>query len=272
MPRPFGRPRTAPAIDPATHFITPSLHWSKQGLINSGLVADRIHVVPHGIDPEIFHPLPPQQRAEIRRRNGLSDRFLFLNVGMMADNKGVDTLLRAFAEVRRRHSHAMLVLKDARGLYSWDGVSVIQKTRRKWPGQLDNLSPDCVHVIGENLNLSALSQLYGTCDAYISPYRAEGFNLPPLEAAACGLPIAVTAGGPTDEYAHESFALRIASRDASKEGMAFLEPDLDSLIECMLQLIENRAPRLDRDEGLRWIGENFTWAHAVDKLLTVFKT
>ena len=46
-------------------------------------------------------------------------------------------------------------------------------------------------VISKNLRITELNNLYNL-DCYASPYRAEGFNLTPLEATSSGTPIIVT--------------------------------------------------------------------------------
>ena len=50
-----------------------------------------------------------------------------------------------------------------------------------------------------------MAELYQVADAYVTPYACEGFNLPALEAAACGLPLICTRGGPTDEFTTADF-------------------------------------------------------------------
>lgn len=263
---PFAVPPEGPKIDPRLQFITSS-QWSKRGLENSRLDHNPIHVVPLGIDPAIFHPPAPEQREAMRSRLAIRpDRFVFLNLGAMTGNKGIDILLRAFAQVRRLHPEALLLLKDQRLLYGVTASQQIEAARKSWPEEMASVTKGSVAVMPRNLDLATVAALYGACDAYVSPYRAEAFNLPPLEAAACGLPIVVTKGGSTDDYAHESFALTVPARDK----MDFLEPDLDATIDAMLQVIERRASALDSEKAVRWISEKFTWKHTVDKLLTVF--
>ena len=254
--------------DPSTQFITPS-HWARAGLVASG-ITNPIHVVPHGVDLDIFRPPTPQRRAVMRGRYKIADdRFVFLNVGGMSANKGIDLLLLAFNEVRRKHPKALLLLKDQRGLYGWTAGKAIAEAQAKWPGRLDDLGRDHVGVIGTGMSLNELSALYGAADAYVSPYRGEGFNIPPLEAAACGLPIAVTAGGATDDYANDLFAIRLPSHDAELQGYGCLEPEVDGIVDAMLRMIEGRFT-VDPDAVRGWIGENFTWKQVVDRLLDVF--
>ena len=47
-----------------------------------------------------------------------------------------------------------------------------------------------------------MAALYNLADAYVTPYHAEAFNMPALEAAACGVPLIVPRGGPTDDFVY----------------------------------------------------------------------
>jgi glycosyltransferase involved in cell wall biosynthesis len=120
-----------------------------------------------------------------------------------------------------------------------------------------------------------MAHLLRGADCYVSPYRAEGFNLPVLEAMACGVPVLCTAGGPTDEFTEAAFAQRIRSvpirkRLTEKESGDALEPDGDHLVELM------RSAARNGDRG-REIGahaarhalEKFTWDAVTDRLLAV---
>ena len=48
---------------------------------------------------------------------------------------------------------------------------------------------------GAPLSFREMALLYQAADVFVSPYRAEGFNIPALETAACGLPVICTRGG-----------------------------------------------------------------------------
>lgn len=64
----------------------------------------------------------------------------------------------------------------------------------------------------DSLHAEELRDLLAGADAYLSPYSAEGFNLPALEAVAVGTPAIVTAGGPTDEYLPDEVASKVLAR------------------------------------------------------------
>ena len=58
------------------------------------------------------------------------------------------------------------------------------------------LISDKILYDGSTLSTKQMAEFYLAADAYVSPYRAEGFNLPVLEASACGIPVICTKGGP----------------------------------------------------------------------------
>jgi len=117
-----------------------------------------------------------------------------------------------------------------------------------------------------------MAMLYQAADTYVSPYRAEGFNLPVLEAAACGIPIICTRGGSTDDFVTDDFARRIESRKVSSQlndqEIWRLEPDLEHLIALMVSAIEDAAWRKRAGEaGPLHAAANYTWDCAVDQLI-----
>src|SRR5262249_55546855 len=96
--------------------FTPS-RWSAEGFYGAGFSDTQVAIVPHGVDLDTFHP-SARPRDDVRRKLGLQDNdFVFLSVGAMTSNKGIDLLLKAFAEVSKRFRHARLVLKGIDPLY-----------------------------------------------------------------------------------------------------------------------------------------------------------
>jgi glycosyltransferase involved in cell wall biosynthesis len=249
--------------------ITPS-NWSAEGFYNAGFRPEQVIVVPHGVDVETFRPMP-ELRAPIREKISIpDDSFVFLSVGAMSGNKGMDLLFRAFAEVSRIYPNALLLLK---------GMDPLYKSRRFLHESMQLLPPADRERIekrmiyfGNSFHLKKMAQLYQAADAYVSPYRAEGFNLPVLEAAASGVPIICTGKGATDDFVTEAFARKIDSKKVSGryEGQEVfrLDPSVEHLIVLMRAVIEERSWRATASNaGPAHVRANFTWDHVVDRLL-----
>ena len=253
--------------------LTPS-NWSKRGFVRSGVAAEDVTVLPLGFDPLLFQPVTRERRTQIRAELGFSPGdFVFYHASSMSSNKGLQFLLPAFARLAQTHPDAQLLLKGLDSLYT---------SKQFFEAQLGIQAPGVVQAVasrvrylGGRLSFAEMARLYQASDCYLSPYVAEGFNMPALEAAACGLPVICTAGGPTDDFVTEDFALQIAStlepvKVSNTPHAMGLIPDLEHLAHLMLCVIDDAAFRESaRDAGPKYVGERFTWAKVVDRLLAI---
>jgi glycosyltransferase involved in cell wall biosynthesis len=263
---------TETPVNSEVKIITPSA-WSKAGLIRSGVQPERIAVVPLGADTSIYYPPSDSERRSLRQTFGWSDYFIFLNIGGQTDRKGIRPLLKAFAAAADKYPHARLVLKGSELLYpSRDEIAAACRVVLT-DAEKAKVLPRLIYS-GSQLSFAQIAQLYRAADAYVSPYLAEGFNLPVLEAAACGLPVICTAGGPTDDFTRSDFSLLVESKfravEIAGETLFILAPEWQHLTELMQAAIEQPAlAARARLAGPRFVAENFTWKHAVDRLLDV---
>ncbi len=249
--------------------VTPS-RWSAEGFYKAGFEPKQVLIVPHGVDVETFYPMPDLRDA-VRSKIGIADSdFVFMSVGAMTGNKGVDLLFRAFAEVSRAFPRARLVLKGMDPLYKskdllFRNLNAVSESARQRVA-------DRTIYFGESFSNEQQAQLYQAADVYVSPYRAEGFNLPVLEAAACGVPIICTRGGATDDFANGEFVRKIDSTRTSvlvKDAKLWrLEPNLSHLISLMSDAIEDRSWRqVAVETGPAHVRARYTWDAVVDLLV-----
>lgn len=253
--------------NPDLKFVTCS-NWSAEGFFRAGFDSSKVLVIPLGIDPEIFRPVPPESKADIRAALGVREgEFAILSVGAMTENKGISWLVFAVALLRRKYPHVRLILKDQANLYNIRAKDVVARLKTQQPHLVDDALEASIIYISTNLTVEQLSRLYGAVDCYASSYMAEGFNLTPLEAAACGTPIVITRGGATDDYAHESFALQIDGTKRSHERLIWIEPHIDSLVHQLTKLVEGTAAHIDQARALDFIRREFSWNSVVNKLV-----
>jgi glycosyltransferase involved in cell wall biosynthesis len=249
--------------------VTPS-RWSAEGFYKAGFKTEQVLVVPHGVDIDTFHPMP-NIRDEIRSKIGIArDDFVFLSAGAMTGNKGVDLLLLAFAEVSRTFPQARLVLKGMDPLYN--SKELLRRSMQAIPAGDQQRIIDKIIYFGDSFSNRKMAQLYQAADAYVSPYRAEGFNMPVLEAAASGVPIICTRGGSTDDFVTDAFARRIDSKKLSSrfkdQEICRLEPSVEHLVALIGAAIEDHSWRSRASEaGPLHVRANYTWDIVVDLLV-----
>jgi glycosyltransferase involved in cell wall biosynthesis len=228
--------------------VTPS-NWSRDRLLDYGVDPAGIAVVPHGVKTDVFTPLNPTDRLQGRAALGIGeDDVLFVNVGVATWNKGLDILIKAFAHVRQAHPQARLLLKDHKALYGIGADRTLAQVARENPGLVDGHVLAGISLVSGSLDQPQLRALFGVADAYVSPYRAEGFNMPVLEAMACGTPVIVTGGGATDDFCPPALSTWLPSRPGTKADEpnmfgSFLVPDGDALVHAMTEVLARRTPR-----------------------------
>lgn len=208
--------------------------------VNSGVAADKVKVVPNGIDPAQFHPAAAPLALATRK----SFKFLFL--GGTIHRKGPDLLLQAYLENFTAADDVCLVIKDFGGKSVYAGQTLEAQI---FAARAKPKAPEIIYL-NEELAPEAIPGVYTACDCFVYPYRGEGFGLPILEAMACGLPVVITAGGSADDFAPDEFAYRIpAVRKSIRDSISgiklvapgwLLEPDASALAERMKWIVAHR--------------------------------
>jgi glycosyltransferase involved in cell wall biosynthesis len=260
---------SAAQVPDTVSIVAPS-RWPALAYERFGMARERVHVVPHGVDPAIFRP-DSAARQTARETLGLQDAFVYLSAGAMTMNKGTDVLLTAFARVAEADPAARLFLKGADALYP--SRDIVREVLDHLPARTRETVATRLIYHGETYSSRMMANLLRAADVYVSPYRAEGFNMPVLEAAACGVPVICTGGGPTDEFTQESFARRIRSTPTqmklnSAQLGDYLEPDPDHLVELMQQAARERdgAARIGAT-GAAHVAQSFTWERVTERLV-----
>ena len=146
--------------------ITVSEHVRDDLVERLGYPAERVRVIHHGVDHERFTLEAGSER----------EPFLLYPANWWP-HKNHELLLEAFALVRPARPELRLVLTGA-----------------GHPGDL----PEGVASLGR-VRDERLADLYRTAAALVFPSLYEGFGLPPLEAMACGCPVAVSRAGALPE-------------------------------------------------------------------------
>jgi glycosyltransferase involved in cell wall biosynthesis len=241
-----------PLLDVVDEVWVPSEYVARM-YRDAGVAGDRVHVVRNGVDLERFSPDGPVLDLPEARL-----RLLF--VGGTIYRKGVDLLLEAFSEAFADDPGVTLVVKDIGGASFYKGINLGDRIRTL------QASGRVVYV-DRDLDDDEIAGLYRACDVLVHPYRGEGFAMPVLEAMACGRPVIVTAGGPTDEFVPDDACWRIPAERRpmtrfpwdTLDTPSMLEPDLAALTALLRAAADDAEGRRTRGLAGRRAAEAYSW-------------
>lgn len=221
----------------------------------SGLFAEYargpVFTLPYGIDVSVY---APQKRDADRP-------FTFLLLGHLTERKGPREAVAAFQRAFPNNEPVKLLLKTIWNTYGPHTTQPrISDNRISWQNAL--------------LTESEKVQLYASADAFVFPSRGEGFGLPPLEAAATGLPVLIPFHTGLLEYASSEYFFEIPTAGVSEAplGGNWIEPDVDGLAQLMRYVYENRdAAARKGARAARYVAANFSREKYCERLSAILR-
>jgi glycosyltransferase involved in cell wall biosynthesis len=239
------------ASDPRVHFVAVS-RAIKERAIEWGIPAERISVRYIGVDLKAFRPagLPIERRLP---------RILF--VGRLAEKKGAEYLIRAFAAVKAQLPAAELVIVgDGRLRAKLELLASQLKVPVTFLGSLSS------QRIKEELQQTRVF-----CSPSVTAENgdAEGLPIVILEAQACGVPVVTSARGGAREGIIDGVT-----------GFAFKEKDVADLSNRLLLLLQDaqkaasqgRAGRRNMEEKFDLRSCTGSLEHLYDTLMRNYST
>lgn len=254
-------------------------HFNGETFARAGVDAQRLRVLPEGLDTTRFRPgltpLPlPQRRA-----------FNFLSIFDWIDRKGPDVLLRAYLQAFTASDDVALILKS----FKFDEPDAALQDRlihfiEREAGIPLEKAPLILFVQGL-LPAADMPRLYAAADAFVLPSRGEGWGRPYMEAAACQLAVLATRWSghldflhPENSYLIDIEGVRPAPRTSDRDiyiGQGWAEPSVEHLAALMRQVVQDRqtarqrARRARREMVEHWDTRVIArlWAGAFQELL-----
>jgi glycosyltransferase involved in cell wall biosynthesis len=187
----------------------------RTALLNGGVPATHIRLIPSGIDTTRFSP-DPAAREQVRSRYGMAPHLpLVLSVGALVERKGHGALLAAAHSLKQKGY-------DIRYFICGDGPlrSVLETQAR---------TLQLTHEVRFTGFCSEIQKLYAAADFFVHVPLHEGLGVAVIEALAAGLPtVASKVGGIPELIEHEKTGILIPPRDG------------DTLAAALAYLLENR--------------------------------
>jgi glycosyltransferase involved in cell wall biosynthesis len=155
---------------------------TRDDLIRFGVPSEKIIVVSLAVDRR-FRPVPSEEWGGVLRDYGLAPGYI-LYVGNIRKIKNIPRLVEAYRALKRRRP---------------DAPPLVLAGRDQMPEESAAWRSDPSIKMSGKVNEADLPALYSAAGLFVFPSLYEGFGLPPLEAMACGCPVAASTGGSLPE-------------------------------------------------------------------------
>ena len=245
--------------------------WAKEVILDQmiGHFFDdgRIHVVPLGVDTELFKP-----------HIGARPQTIFFNCGKWEKRKGHDILLECF--------NRAFELGDNVELWMMCENPFIGEANNDWANLYKSSKLGSkIRLIPRQQTHKDVYNIMKQVDCGIFPARAEGWNLELLEMMSCGKHVIATNYSAHTEFCNKDncMLVEIDSLEKAEDGVFFSgkygewanisESSKDQIIEHMRNAHELKqafSGSIPNPKGVE-TAESFTWSNSIKELLNGLK-
>lgn len=256
------------AVANALDIVWTASEYGRNQFISNGIVPEIVRILPHGFDPQIFHPTITSKK--------LFPEFTFCFVGGFAtpnDRKGADLLVKAFTEEFTNNEKVRLLMK-INTTYNREFNS---KQYLNEIGQYDRR----LTILDNDMSQEQLVDVYNASDIHVMPTYGEAFSMNLCESMACGKTAITTNFSGHLDYCRPEFSYLI---DVEKfvlahygvydvmSGSKWAQPSIKHLRELMRYAFDNQNEVEKKGrQAQRFVLDNYTWRHAAFKCYRYLK-
>jgi glycosyltransferase involved in cell wall biosynthesis len=223
-------------------------------------VIRKIKIIPHGVDLNLFYPKEKPDKCIFIANKGLRGP---------EDRGGIQYLIKAYMEeFNDEDVELILRINPAYGLINMEQLMSAMniEKKEKYPKITINDKP---------MEYKDLVKFYNQGTVFVSPSRGDAFNIPCIEAMACGMPVITTNFGGQAEFCNETNSWIIGGEmaevkwDMMYEGISWLTPDINQLKKMMREAFNN--PEQVQRKGIQGVetAKQFTWENSAKQLINL---
>jgi glycosyltransferase involved in cell wall biosynthesis len=208
---------------------------------------EKITVTYEGADVR-FRPLDKLEATDLVLKKYGIDRAFVLTLGNLQPRKNLPRLVQAYAKLKREQKlDAVLVIA---GQALWRESKVFRAVRDT------ELETDVIftgYIPDEDL-----PWLYNAARLFVFPSLYEGFGLPPLEAMACGTPVACSRMGALPEVVADA-------------ALTFDPRSVDEMARVILQVASSPDLQAHLSERGQQRAQRFSWKAMAHETMEVYQ-
>lgn len=248
--------------------VTYTEFGKKESILACPAIADRLRVIPHGVNLKDFNPLPDTHKDAFRKQyfGRHADKFIITNVNRNQQRKDIPRAMLAFKEFKKLRPNAVLYLHMAPKDQGWDipevtkGVGLTLNEDVFLPG--NGFGPN------QGYPVEVVNQIYNASDVVMSTTLGEGWGLSTVEAMACKVPIVFPRNTAIPEIVGEDRGWLVDSGKTPDDYIVLPHDNevvrpvtsVTGMAEALLEVHDNRDEAKRRaDNAYSWVTSNLIW-------------
>jgi glycosyltransferase involved in cell wall biosynthesis len=205
-------------------------------------------VIANGVDLDGLRDLPSRQMLR-QLYPEVGDRRVLLYMGRLAVNKGLDITIGAFTQLAREYHDVHLVIAGPDGGLQQAVETMVANARLN----------DRVTFTGMIAGQNKATVLAGS-DIFVFPSLGESFGIVVIEAAACGVPLAI------------SDRVNLWPDFAAASACMVAPPDIQSFVQNLRILLDDpERARTLAERAREIVHERFTWDGLGDAYVQMYR-
>ncbi|WP_440937636.1 glycosyltransferase family 4 protein [Candidatus Pelagibacter sp.] len=223
---------------------------TKDDLLNlSKISSDKIEIFYPGLRDDLYNQIFNENK--LNNNNSLN----FLNIPKNANY----VLCLSTIEPRKNFLTSLKVFERTLNILEKKDLYLVIVGEKGWGNSFSEIKKISVNlkdriVFTGYVEDEYLFEIYKSALCFLYPSFYEGFGLPPLEAAAFGVPLILSNRGSLSEVFGEI-------------GHIFDPYDIDGMSNTIIHLIENKSRDNFKNKSSIEFAKKFTWQKATDKIL-----
>jgi hypothetical protein len=238
--------------------------WAREVVLSRVSIDDEnVHVIPLGVDTDVFKPSEPNKR----------DKTVFFNCGKWEIRKGHDILVEAF-------NRAFTTSDDVELQMMCENPFNTEDEEKKWHDLYkQSVLGDKITILGRVDTHEEVYNIMSNVDCGVFPSRGEGWNLELLEMMACNRPVITTDYSAHTEFCNKdnAFLVEIDELEPAKDNKWFnglvgswasiQDSQIDQIAEFMAHVHKNKVT--SNATGVE-TAKQYSWANSANIITGVF--
>ena len=216
--------------------------------------------IPHAVDIENYFPLPKEEKEKLKIKYGLQGKFVIGSVYRNQSRKMADRMFKAFAIFAKDNPDAVLFCHSD----PYDQAATFDTMELLKRLGIENRVRFSGMNFFKGFDYKTMNEVYNVMDVFTLSTSGEGFGVPIIEAAACGIPSVVTDYTTTQELLCENgqcgLAVPISSELTGSWNVERGMVNIDKMAEAFKMLYDNPLMRDEMGKiGVEKVKKYYNW-------------